>query len=126
MKLILISSFFWFTLLGAQFKDRSSPEKLYFSSDHNDFYAKRLFEVSKFCQVFLNKSLGKLPNNAKSVYIQLEGLPPVNNSWRIIYFKRSELQVMNSYEILHRITDKLLQRHIITLSINKKNFALFI
>ena len=101
-------------MYAQEYTDRSFIDRLQIISDKEDETSKALFSISKKVHQFLNRKLNKIPGNAPRVTLKIEGTPPSTDTFRIIYFKRKDLNRMNSLEIIHRITKQLIRRTLVS------------
>lgn len=103
------------SLHAEEYTDKSFSEKLQVVADQGDETVKTLFDITKKVHSFLTLKLSKIPGKAPTVTLKVEGTPPSTDTFRIIYFKRSELNRMNSMEIVHRIMHSLIRRSLVSL-----------
>jgi len=105
---------FSISAFSEEYTDRSFIDKLQLVSDKEDQDSKALFAVTKKINQFISRKLTKLPGDAPLVTLKIEGIPPSTDTFRVIYFKRKDLNKLNSLEILHTITKQLIRRTLIT------------
>lgn len=122
-RLILFIALSTFCIRGSaqQYTDRSFTDKLHVYADKGDNTVKALFSITKNIQQFLNLKFHKLPNSASYINLKIEGRPPSTDTYKIIYFKRSELEELSSTEILYKITKSLLKRCLVSYDSNPKS-----
>ena len=101
-------------IFAEEYTDKSFIDKLSLISDKGDETAKALFSITKKLNQFLNLKFHKIPGDAPNVTLKIEGTPPSNDTFRIIYFKRRDLNKMNPMEILHYISKQLIRRTLIS------------
>lgn len=101
---------FGLTVSAQQYSDRSFTDKLNVYADKGDETVKALFSITKNVHQFLNLKFYKLAGSASYITLKIEGKPPSIDTYKIIYFKRHELEKMNSAEILYKITKSLVTR----------------
>ena len=111
---ILLLFSYCLCLKAEEYTDRSFIDKLDLISDKEDQTSKALFAITKKMHQFLSLKFSKLPGTAPKVTLKIEGTPPSTDTFRIIYFKRNDLNKMNSMEIIHRITKQLLHRILVS------------
>ncbi len=111
---ILLIFLYCCCIKAEEFTDRSFIDKIQLISDREDETSKALFDITKKMHQFLGQKFSKIPSTAPQITLKIEGTPPSTDTFRIIYFKRSELNKMNSLEIIHRITKQLLRRTLIS------------
>lgn len=104
-----------------QYADKSFSDKLNVYADKGDNTVKALFSITKNVQQFLNRKFYKLSSSASYVNLKIEGRPPSVDTYKIIYFKRSELEKLSSTEILYKITKSLVKRCLVSYNLNKKH-----
>lgn len=117
---LIIISYFSISTVHAAYTDRSFTNKLQLLSDEKDNTAKALFSITKNVQQFLNIKFTKISSHVPYVTLKIEGTPPSTDSYKTIYFKRSELRTLSSNEILYRIMKQLLRRSLVSLYADPK------
>ena len=104
----------------AIYTDKSFTDKLQLHSDVEDDTAKALFSITKNVQQFLNLKFTKIASSTPYVTLKIEGTAPSIDTYKIIYFKRSELKHLSSTDILYRILKPLIKRSLVSLYADQK------